>query len=1783
MYHQPRYPSSFLNSVVVSLFVLEFLATSVYGASFPNKMTIGWIVGFFDFSSFLSLFNNAVLVFVVVALSIILLQTTLMFLMAATIKTVHQRAPWISPLTVKWNRLFYTLLYIPILSILITPLDCHNSATRVNPAQPCWNPLHITLTILGCVFYLIHTLTGTLYSYYIFPHNQKQGGFDASLSGWPGAILSVFVSSQVLFTRVFSFSQGWRLICTIIPSFAMVLYYTLYQPYYRLLPNFVYCSMILAYFLIRTAVEITNIVTSPTAVLVTWVVILVVVIGAIISIYFLMRKLEKHFFILPKSGNIPIVMQLQTNPSSVPDELFNKQQRLIESRLSSEFRVERTMRIMNTHTPKDTDYVEYLTYLFNTSLIKFPKNPKLIHYFGLFTQQYRKQPKKAAKLRSLSTHYNPPYYIRFIHYADEHSQSLKINPGDSGFDMTDPTHSSKLVITSPANRALLQETLSAHRQTQNSTKEFWNTILQFNSKHAGLMHLLEQIVKARNKARNGYNELLKMHQHNPFLLRLYANLLRDLSDDQEMAEELTHLADQIEDVPDETDMNDGASRISMMKKKKKPSKMIDGIVPGMGGSSAQTKSNRSFIPCELLFHVLLLVMSSVGCIVIQNLLGTNQECIDNQHTIFEIGRRLNHITLYSKFYFVHVSPLYTAPTSSPYFPSKEECIGNLSALSTNIVSNLRDLLVQSSSRVWELQDTPLFLVSYSSNIISNEWFSTFTIFDTISHITYASLTASEETNTTSQPFLDRLAEPIINVPTGVMESLKRMLLLYVQEGHKNVILVVGAHLVNVVIVQLVCFVVILALAWRMAVKARRKKTQAFQLLLSIRKPEVYRNKLALMTSTNEMESIEQKWDSVNRQNEEWLNRNSTLQNLHGENGEEDDEEMEEEEEIVYAEEPVRVTVLNGCIETGGTFKLKDLLDPHPPPPRPPRILKEILPSIFVGESHTISKKLIKMNFRRKKKVVIKKEVQQNEDQIEAEGMQMKEGVATKRKARKRKRRRGDKSFSENLSSEFVSQDTTLAPTLPNSHSHIYMPSLQSMTTLPPSNSAAYYSTEAFSPHPPNSAIFPAVPSPFLTDSAAFLAQMQNHPLPIGLKQFSRHSSARFEPIENISLTRHSSDMHSDPASELASPNHNQTSLLYPDANPNESDPLGSGGHRTLRSRSLQGFASVTDLASLQQSFSPPPTLDARVFSKSQAVMPKVQVHGMHRMNPHAFNKFNSISDASGSYPMFASSGESSGPTTQRSVNKHQFSAEQDFPSSIISNPTVTATNHPLGNGNKDANEVINHDDDEEWQENEQRGIVRDAIADEAWQTQLGDSIVQMEENLAKLPNGVDATTVCLIIVIGLPILSSMVLSAVFLPLVVPAVHDAAASHLVWTNTMLQYYQCVLFVFQQMWNEGEITLKNTSPPDQSLFSSTILKDYSHLGTDPVALHTLISNSYDLFQSLYRRSLNGTNTLENEADSKLVMLVKRSQPEVDLATLMTKDGKNSFQCTLDTGDACPEDRIKQLDSVVDLNIVQSRMERLFERMKAMPAVGGAALDVDWEFLLSVSIFDMDYFMRLHETGFLDSFAVRMERVNTVVMVVMSVQLVCVACSFFAGVVPLLFATRRANKISSLIISFLPSDAADDDFVMNEEMLTNVAQLDAEREALLDEMKMIVEGVRRFSPLSELQSMLAEFAVNTRTVFKHEEATMVEQNYESALLEEHKLEHLRIRQRITMLTDSLLDKDRNVAFASLALFVSLLEKHFQDSDGDVGLFVAEQKVSLDINPFESEDLLAIEETHS
>ncbi|KAH7827431.1 uncharacterized protein MONOS_6502 [Monocercomonoides exilis] len=470
------------------------------------------------------------------------------------------------------------------------------------------------------------------------------------------------------------------------------------------------------------------------------------------------------------------------------------------------------------------------------------------------------------------------------------------------------------------------------------------------------------------------------------------------------------------------------------------------------------------------------------------------------------------------------------------------------------------------------------------------------------------------------------------------------------------------------------------------------------------------------------------------------------------------------------------------------------------------------------------------------------------------------------------------------------------------------------------------------------------------------------------------------------------------------------------------------------------------------------------------------------------------------------------------------------------------------------------------------GAVRNQIADNEWMEALGKSIAKTAESYKRLPS---AITKSLIIRTCIMVAVLTIVGVVFSILLLTSMHDVktiSASLMLAGFREVQFYQLAVFIQMLAFYKRDIPLDPHYELNKSLCTSTVLCDFTHLSGDVTALKKLTMDSLAMFKEIttsVNAGRNGKTGWTN--DSKLDLATEECIPEVSF--LQISDG--NYKCPFENSAQCSDPgRIQSYTKYVGYDMLSARFERKMMQIDITTSVDDP-LDISSEnygFVTTATMNDIAAIYHVYTKGYQNAFSSSVETLLSISVTALSVEIVVLVACFFAFVIPIKMSLTSIERYTIQLKTLIP-DNLTEHLALTPEQRTGVTQIDSGRKKLFEVLTLLYDAVISFSSKSEIKALSVELLQQTKTQFSAEEKLMLESQYDTDDYEAHKKDHLRIRQRITYLTDNITAGSEVVAFGSINILGNIFAEHFSTLDKTFGGFYAKE-MGLTLDDGDSDD---------
>ncbi|KAK2943717.1 hypothetical protein BLNAU_21368 [Blattamonas nauphoetae] len=452
----------------------------------------------------------------------------------------------------------------------------------------------------------------------------------------------------------------------------------------------------------------------------------------------------------------------------------------------------------------------------------------------------------------------------------------------------------------------------------------------------------------------------------------------------------------------------------------------------------------------------------------------------------------------------------------------------------------------------------------------------------------------------------------------------------------------------------------------------------------------------------------------------------------------------------------------------------------------------------------------------------------------------------------------------------------------------------------------------------------------------------------------------------------------------------------------------------------------------------------------------------------------------------------------------------------------------------------------------QKGYIRNVISDEKWLDKYETDLIRLEDMHANLPSPLSAgIIVTLLLDLIILIISISILVAIAFVLV------TSFSKTNVNITMSGMRTSILALCEYLTLRILFPFSNLSPADKEInftrSTNPVFTGFEHTGSNKPDLYALLVKSSNYFQQLHSATHYG--------DSEYAFMNDTLYDSIPTTRLSTEENRNIL---LAKGDCYMEDseiedcqnklRIYNLFfPVYGLSTLISQVRLYIWIMK----YDGYETYVNFHplvrFLASAFRFDLRSGMNKLTNEILATSQKDVTNSQTIIM-----ALTIAACVFFfigllAFSITWLNKVMQTNEESEKLLELMPVGHEEKEIDLLPSMLTGYRPMDEGRSKIVDAALTVLDSLRQNDKLEILLPNIDLLMITTTQVFAEEETEMAKRDYEQ--LEEHKREHILIRQRLTKIAEEV-RKDQiaptRIAHRNL---IRLYDRHFIDDDVQFG----------------------------
>ncbi|KAH7824225.1 uncharacterized protein MONOS_148 [Monocercomonoides exilis] len=509
-----------------------------------------------------------------------------------------------------------------------------------------------------------------------------------------------------------------------------------------------------------------------------------------------------------------------------------------------------------------------------------------------------------------------------------------------------------------------------------------------------------------------------------------------------------------------------------------------------------------------------------------------------------------------------------------------------------------------------------------------------------------------------------------------------------------------------------------------------------------------------------------------------------------------------------------------------------------------------------------------------------------------------------------------------------------------------------------------------------------------------------------------------------------------------------------------------------------------------------------------------------------------------------------GKSKSKGKQKNQRNSEPEVPTSV----QVAAPVNPA------AATAYTFAEEEEKEDGKMNGAVMNKVQDDEWIDMLTKAVQKSIASYKSLPSVITASHIIrMALMIAIFLVVGIVFSVILLVFVVN-VGTVSSSVMLSGYREIQFYQTILLLQSTVFHKGEITLTKQPEMPDGWCTSDVYCGFDHLSTSVPLLSEVLGKSYDTLTSVTNAVISGTGKKTGwTTDSKLDVATVECSPEVTSIIFKGADGEDN--CPLENKDDCVDGRISGYDMFFSFGLMSARFDRKMVQVGLNLSGALTPQNRNYGFITTAAMYDLAAQYDLYTRGFFHSLEESFTKVTTTTIACLAVELVFLVCAFAVFIIPFKRLMSSMALETMHLKQLIPSSLTEH-IELSTEMKTGVAQIDTPRKKLLEVIAQMYDSVVSYSPKTELRSLSNELLLQTKQVFLSEEKMMVESNYPEEDRKEHAKEHLRLRQRLTILCSILRNREDSIAFGAVNIFGTVLHEHFSSMDKVFAAHYAKEK---------------------
>ncbi|KAH7820960.1 uncharacterized protein MONOS_11592 [Monocercomonoides exilis] len=459
-------------------------------------------------------------------------------------------------------------------------------------------------------------------------------------------------------------------------------------------------------------------------------------------------------------------------------------------------------------------------------------------------------------------------------------------------------------------------------------------------------------------------------------------------------------------------------------------------------------------------------------------------------------------------------------------------------------------------------------------------------------------------------------------------------------------------------------------------------------------------------------------------------------------------------------------------------------------------------------------------------------------------------------------------------------------------------------------------------------------------------------------------------------------------------------------------------------------------------------------------------------------------------------------------------------------------------------------DDEDLEESEkdkQRGLIRNAVDDAAWEEQVEKEIEKHEAAYKQLPRPISKLvvfTVCFSTFIGTAtIVSTDVVACYYVADYKPTSANIIVSGM-RASILFQIHFLLTSILQpipMLKTDQSITFPTSSNP--------VMHNSSHCSGSPTVARDMLVPMSNYFQAMHHDCHFGDSDFSSMNDRIYdTVPVSRMTTKFNVETLLRK-----ADCYLAESEDCsrvdPNRMYGIKGTIYGLTTLIARMRINLERISKMEVENITFTNPEARFVSNALRTDIVEGIEKMTNMILTEGKEEVQESVTILTIVIVLFSILFIISMFGNSRTWTIEVTFVENVSHKLRELLPIKEGEKEIFMVSSMVTGHESFDKGREAILDAAQQLLTSVNQYEQPEVVMDAFYQVTSTALAVFNEEEKEMEAKNYTN--IEKHKREHLLLRQRLTLIGDQLRSKNDAVKAVGKRKLVSLFDMHFTDED--------------------------------